>query len=88
MPFPLELKFMPEYDKNFGYKTFCTDVSLINQAIDTKNTCNEIAPRFGEFLEQVTLRWFQTLFDRLSVQPENVNFFGRHLSILMKMDVI
>jgi len=88
MPFPLELKFMPEYDKNLSYKKANTDIALLNQVIDTKITCNEVALRFGETLEQATLCWFQILLDRLNVQSEKGNYFDRQLSILMEKDVI
>ena len=87
MPFPLELKFMPEYDKNLSYKKANTDIALLNQVIDTKITCNEVALRFGETLEQATLCWFQILLDRLNVQSENGNYFDRQFSILMEKDV-
>jgi hypothetical protein len=38
MPFPLELKFMPEYEKNLGYRKANIDIALLNQVIDTKIT--------------------------------------------------
>ena len=88
MPFPLELKFMPEYEKNLGYSKANTDIALLNQVIDTKITCNEVALRFGENLEQATLCWFQILLDRLNVQSEKGNYFDRQLSILMGKNVI
>ena len=88
MPFSLELKFMPEYDKNLSYKKANTDIALLNQVIDTKITCNEVALRFGETLEEATLCWFQILLDRLNVQSEKGNYFDRQLSILMEKDVI
>jgi hypothetical protein len=88
MPFPLKLKFMSEYDKNLVYRRANTDITLLNQVIDTKITCNEVALRFGETLEQATLCWFQILLDRLNVQSEKGNYFDRQLSILMEKDVI
>lgn len=88
MPFPLELKFMPEYEKNLGYRKSNTDIALLNQVIDTKITCNEVSLRFGETLEQATLCWFQILLDRLNVQSEKGNYLDRQLSILMEKDVI
>ena len=33
MPFPLELKFMPEYEKNLGYSNVKTDIDIIIQAL-------------------------------------------------------
>jgi hypothetical protein len=88
MSFPLELKFMPEYDKNLSFKKANTDIALLNQVIDTKITCNEVAIRFCETLEEATLCWFQILLDRLNERSEKGTFFDRQLSILMEKDVI
>jgi hypothetical protein len=88
MQFSLELKFMPEYEKNLGYRKANTDIALLNQVIDTKIVCNEVALRFGKTLEQATLCWFQILLDRLNVQSKQGNYFDRQLSILMEKDVI
>ena len=79
---------MPEYEKNLGYSKANTDIDLLNQVIDVKITCNEVALRFGETLEEATLCWFQILLDRLNVQSEKGNYFDRQLSILMEKDVI
>jgi len=79
---------MPEYEKNLGYRRANTDIPLLNQVIDSKITCNEVALRFGETLEQATLCWFQILLDRLNEQSEKGNYFDRQLSILMEKDVI
>ena len=88
MPFLLELKFMPEYEKNLGYRKANIDIALLNQVIDVKITCNEVALRFGKTLEEATLCWFQILLDRLNVQSEKGNYFDRQFSILMEKNVI
>jgi len=41
MQFSLELKFMPEYEKNLGYRKANIDIALLNQVIDTKIVCKE-----------------------------------------------
>ena len=88
MPFTLQLRFMPIYDKNLGYKHANIDIDLLNQVIDTKITCNETALRFSKTLEEATLCWFQILLERMNDQSEKGNYFDRQLSSLMGRDVI
>lgn len=88
MPFRLELKFMPEYDKKLGSRLGASDLELFRQVNECKITCTEISLRFNETLEESSLCWFQILLDRLQTRIDGTNFFDEEFSEIFEKDVI
>lgn len=88
MPFPLHLKFMPEYDKKFGSRLGASDLELSRQVNDCKIICAEISLRFNETLEESSLCWFQILLDRLHKRIDGTNFFDEEFSVIFEKEVI
>ncbi len=88
MQFPLELKFMPEYDKKLGSRLGTSDLELFRQVNECKITCTEISLRFNETLEESFLCWFQILLDRLQTRIDGTNFFDEEFSEIFEKDVI
>lgn len=88
MPFRLELKFMPEYDKKLGSRLGASDLELFRQVNECKITCTEISLRFNETLEESSLCWFQILLDRLQTRIDGTNFFDEEFTEIFEKDVI
>lgn len=88
MPFPLELKFVPEYEKTLGSRLGADDIELLNQVIECKWICMSMSKRFNATLEESSLCWFQILLERLQERIDGTNFFDEEFSEIFEKDVI
>ena len=88
MQFPLELKFVPEYEKTLGSRLGADDIELLNQVIECKWICMSMSKRFNATLEESSLCWFQILLERLQERIDGTNFFDEEFSEIFEKDVI
>ncbi len=88
MQFPLELQFMPEYQRTLGSGLGENDIELLSQVNECKAICMSMSKRFNATLEDSSLCWFQILLERLQERIDGTNFFDEEFSEIFERNVI